>query len=67
MGVGTIVFIIGMMTCCIGFIVLAIPYIGAVILLPIAVFFRLLGLEFLRQFGSQYDLMLPAIAESGGN
>lgn len=47
---------IGFMTCCIGFIIMAIPYIGAVVTLPISTFFRLLGPEFLRQFGKDYDI-----------
>jgi hypothetical protein len=39
-------------TCCI----VAIPYIGTVILLPVFVLFRSFSLLFLRQFGSEYDV-----------
>lgn len=46
----------GLMTCCIGFLAMAIPYIGAVLTLPITVFFCALGPEFARQFGPEYDL-----------
>lgn len=47
---------IGLVTCCIGFILMALPYIGAVVILPVTTFFRLLGPEFLRQFGTDYDV-----------
>jgi hypothetical protein len=45
-----------LLTCCVAGIVLAIPYLGAVLLLPVTVFYRSLGPEFLRQFGGEYDL-----------
>ncbi len=48
---------IGFGTCCIGFILMAIPYIGAVFLLPITVFFRSLGPEYLAQFGEEWDIL----------
>ncbi|MEC5128859.1 hypothetical protein VSU19_19000 [Verrucomicrobiales bacterium BCK34] len=54
---GMILLAFALMTCCIGLIVLAIPYLGAVLMLPITVFFRALGPEFLRQFGPEYDLL----------
>jgi hypothetical protein len=47
---------IGFATCCVGFIPLMIPYLGAVLMLPVSVFFRFLGPEFLRQFGGEYDI-----------
>ena len=56
MGAGVAVILFGLCTCCIGFIPLMIPYLGAVLLLPVSVFFRFLGLEYLRQFGPEYDL-----------
>ncbi|PIF06297.1 MAG: hypothetical protein CSA36_02430 [Draconibacterium sp.] len=43
-------------TCCIGLILLAIPFIGAVILLPISYLFRAFSLEFLKQFGDDYNV-----------
>lgn len=43
-------------TCCLAILPLAIPYVGAVLLLPVSVFFRSLGPEFLRQFGDEFDL-----------
>lgn len=45
-----------LITCCVALIFLIIPYIGAVVMLPVTVFFRGLGPEFLRQFGDEYDL-----------
>lgn len=51
-----LIFILVIGTCCIGGILLAIPYIGVVALLPMYVFFRSLSLEFLRQFGAEYDV-----------
>lgn len=46
----------GFAMCCIGFILLIIPYISSVVLLPISYTFRAFSLEFLAQFGSQYAL-----------
>ena len=47
---------IGLLTCCLGFILLAIPYIGSVVLLPISYTFRAFSLEFLEQFGPDYTI-----------
>lgn len=55
----TVLMTIGLITCCIGYILMAIPYIGAVITLPVLAFFRLFGPEFLRQFGEEYDIIEP--------
>jgi hypothetical protein len=46
----------GFLTCCCGFILIAIPYIGSVILLPVSVTFRAFSLEFLEQFGEEYKI-----------
>ena len=56
---GLAIAVAGFLTCCIGFILLAIPYVGTVLLLPLLVFFRLFALEFLRQFGPEGDLLAP--------
>jgi len=55
-GIGVALIVIGLATCCIGLILMAIPYIGAVVLLPVTVFVRSLGPEYLAQFGEEYDL-----------
>jgi len=60
--VGTVVAAFGLATCCVGFVILAIPYVGSVLLLPIEVTLRSLGPEFLAQFGPEYSVFaaLPA-------
>lgn len=50
------VVIFGLLTCCIGFLFLIIPYIGSVVLLPISYTFRAFSLEFLGQFGDDFSL-----------
>jgi hypothetical protein len=47
----------GLVTCCCLFLILAIPYVGSVITLPIAYAFRVFSLEFLAQFGPEYTLL----------
>lgn len=47
--------IICFLTCCIGFFVLGLPYIWAVVTLPLLVFFRLYSLEFISQFGDEFN------------
>lgn len=56
MAAGIAVIAVVLLTCCVAAIFLIIPYISAVALLPVTVFFRGLGPEFLRQFGDEYDL-----------
>jgi hypothetical protein len=52
---------LGFATCCVGFILLALPYVGAVIMLPAEIVFRGLGPEFLSQFGAEWNVF-PAAA-----
>jgi len=52
--IGVILF--GVFTILMGFILLAIPFIGSVILLPVTYTFRALSLEFLAQFGEEYNV-----------
>jgi len=47
------------LTCCL----VALPYIGTVILLPIWVTYRLFSIEFLAQFDPGFDLFIPVEAE----
>jgi hypothetical protein len=54
----------GLLTCCCGFIVLIIPYIGSVLMLPISVTFRAFSLEFLEQFGAEYKIFPIAGGDS---
>lgn len=50
----------GLLTCCVGFLLLIIPYIGTVITLPIWYTLRAFSLEFLAQFGPEYELFPPS-------
>ena len=58
-------FVAGVCTCCVGFLLMAIPYIGSVVLLPIFVPWRLLGPEFLAQFGADWDVRPVAAVADG--
>lgn len=50
------VIVAGLITCCIGWLVLIIPYIGTVVTLPVWYTFRAFSLEFLSQFGPDFDV-----------
>ncbi|MBN2008603.1 hypothetical protein JW960_04565 [candidate division KSB1 bacterium] len=50
------VIIVGLFTCCCGFALLALPYISSVVLLPISYTLRAFGVEFLEQFGPEYEI-----------
>ena len=54
------VIIAGLVTCCIGWLFLIIPYIGTVVTLPVWYTFRAFSLEFLGQMGPEYILFPPA-------
>jgi hypothetical protein len=54
--IGIFIAIAGLLTCCVGFLFLIIPYVGSVIVLPVSIVFRALSLEFLQQFGDQYKI-----------
>jgi hypothetical protein len=49
----------GLLTCCLGFVLLLIPYVGTVVLLPISVLYRSYTIEFLAQFDPEL-LAVPA-------
>lgn len=51
-----ILMVVTLITCCIAGLLMAIPYLGAVLTLPVTVFFYALGPEFIRQFGEEYDI-----------
>jgi hypothetical protein len=53
---GVMIVTLIIVTCCIAGCLMFIPYLGTVLLLPILVFFRALGPEFVRQFGDEFDL-----------
>ncbi len=51
-----LVILAGIFTCCIGILLILIPYINAVVLLPVSYTFRAFGAEYLRQFGAEFDV-----------
>lgn len=54
----------GLLTCCLGFLLLMIPYISSVVLLPVAVFYRAFTVEFLAQFDG--ELLAGTESSEGG-
>jgi len=56
MAIGAIVFTVIIVTCCIAFCFLVLPFIGTLLMLPVLVFKRAYALYFLAQFGPQYDV-----------
>lgn len=54
----------GLVTCCIGWLVLIIPYLGTVVTLPVWYTLRAFSLEFLAQFGPDYSLFPPKTTET---
>ncbi len=49
----------GVLTCCLGLLLMALPYLGTVLTLPISVLGRFINLEFLAQFGDDFNLLSP--------
>ena len=58
--------IVGLLTCCIGFLFFAIPYINSVVLLPVSYTLRAFSLEFLGQFGPEYRVFTDSTAAPSG-
>jgi hypothetical protein len=54
--VGVVLAVAGVATCCIGLVLMMIPYVGTVLLLPVEVTARAYGPEFLAQYGPEWDL-----------
>jgi hypothetical protein len=61
-GMSLLVLVVIVATCCIAGCLLAIPYLGTVLLLPILVFERSYSLKFLAQFGPGFDAFTPPAA-----
>lgn len=51
-----VIVLFSLLTCCCGFLLICIPYINAVILLPMTALLKLYGAEFMRGFGPDYDI-----------
>jgi hypothetical protein len=62
LGIGMMILVIVLVTCCIACCLLALPYLGAVLLLPITMFRRAYSLYYLAQFGPSYNVFQPAAA-----
>ena len=62
MGLGFLVLIVILLTCCIAGCLLVLPYLGTVLLLPVLVFRRSYSLCYLAQYGGEYDVFAPPSA-----
>lgn len=56
MAIGALVVMVVLVTCCIAGCLLAIPFVGTVLFLPVLVFKRAYPLYYLAQYGPQYDV-----------
>lgn len=56
MAAGACVLLATIATCCVAGCLMGIPYVGAVVLLPVTVFFRAYGPAYLAQLGREYDV-----------
>ncbi|HSO85619.1 MAG TPA: hypothetical protein VLQ91_03645 [Draconibacterium sp.] len=50
------VIFLAVLTCCIGLLIIMIPFVGAVILLPVSYTFRAFSIEYLATFGDEFNL-----------
>jgi len=70
MGTGLLVIAIVILTCCCAGCLLALPYLGTVLFLPVLTFSRSYSLYYLAQYGPEWDVFLreasPAIPVHGG-
>ncbi len=55
-GVGILILLAALLTCCIGLLLIIIPYVGSVILLPVSYTFRAFSIGFLAQFGDYFSV-----------
>lgn len=66
LGLGIGIVIGGVLTCCMGFVLLIIPYVGSVLLLPFSYTFRAYSVEFLTQFGTEFEIFPKEAEEDSG-
>ncbi len=59
LAIGIVILACMCITCCCLACILAIPYIGTVLMLPVLVFHRSYSLLYLRQYGSSFDVFEP--------
>ena len=55
--VAACLFVVNLATCCLLFLLLSVPYVNALVLLPLSSVFRLYTVEFLEQFGEEYRIL----------
>jgi hypothetical protein len=58
------VIMLAVFTCCLGFILLILPYISSVVTLPISYTYRAFSVQFLEQFGAEFSLFPQGTEES---
>lgn len=58
--IGALVLAVILLTCCVAGCLMALPFIGTVLLLPVLVFKRAYPLYYLAQYGPQFDVYPPA-------
>ncbi|MGH7994053.1 MAG: DUF7544 domain-containing protein, partial [Limisphaerales bacterium] len=59
MAIGMLVLLVILVTCCIAGCLMALPYLGTVLLLPVLIFKRAYPLYYFAQYGPQYDVFPP--------
>ncbi len=59
LALGCLVLAVVLLTCCLAGCLLAIPYLGTVLMLPVLVFLRAYSACFLAQFGPDHDVFFP--------
>jgi hypothetical protein len=59
LAIGVMLLVLVLLTCCTAGCLLAIPYLGTVLLLPVLVFERSYSLCYLAQYGREYDVFPP--------
>jgi hypothetical protein len=59
LAIGAIMLVVIIATCCIAGCLLALPYLGTVLFLPVLVFSRSYSLHYLAQYGRDYDVFPP--------
>jgi hypothetical protein len=57
--IGALIVMVVLITCCCAGCLMALPYLGTVLLLPVLVFTRAYSLYFFAQFGPEYDVFPP--------
>jgi hypothetical protein len=62
LAIAVMILAVVLMTCCIAGCLLAIPYLGTVLLLPVLMFSRSYSLHYLAQYGPEYDVFAPPAA-----